>query len=248
MANDRADELPSIDEGRGNRRRKFTMVELLVVLLLLFLITPFIEDLQYGNLIELLLLTATLLSALLAIAGRRRNFVLAVVLLTPMLAGKWYDHFQPGHRLLPVFTGTGLLFLAFVVVNLLQFVLRAPRVDAEVLCAGISIYLLLGLLWASAYVLVARCSPETFAFNRVSTPPPSMDGFTAFYFSFTTLSTVGFGDITPVSKPARMLAMMEAIVGLFYIAIFVARLVSIYSTVRPRSNGPGASVDAKIRS
>ena len=56
-----------------------------------------------------------------------------------------------------------------------------------------------------------------------------MNGFNGFYFSFITLSTVGYGDITPVSKVARMLAAMEAMTGLFYVAILIARLVSLYS-------------------
>ena len=56
-----------------------------------------------------------------------------------------------------------------------------------------------------------------------------MDGFNAFYFSFGTLTTVGFGDITPVSKVARTLAVMEAVTGTFYLAILISRLVGIYS-------------------
>jgi hypothetical protein len=66
-----------------------------------------------------------------------------------------------------------------------------------------------------------------------------MEGFNAFYFSFITLSTVGFGDITPVSKVARTLAAMEAITGLFYVAVLISRLVALYSTPNstPKSNG-----------
>jgi hypothetical protein len=56
-----------------------------------------------------------------------------------------------------------------------------------------------------------------------------MQGFNAFYFSFVTLSTVGYGDITPVSKVARMLAALEAMTGLLYVAVLIARLVSLYS-------------------
>jgi hypothetical protein len=57
-----------------------------------------------------------------------------------------------------------------------------------------------------------------------------MDRFNAFYFSFVTLSTVGFGDVTPVSKLARTLAVMEAVTGTFYMAILIARLVAMYAT------------------
>ena len=58
----------------------------------------------------------------------------------------------------------------------------------------------------------------------------TLGGFNAFYFSFMTLCTVGYGDITPVSRPARMLAVTEAVVGLFYVAVLISRLVAVYST------------------
>jgi hypothetical protein len=61
-----------------------------------------------------------------------------------------------------------------------------------------------------------------------------MNGFNAFYFSFITLSTVGYGDITPLSRIARWLAAMEAMTGLLYVAVLIARLVSLYSV--PKSN------------
>ncbi len=60
-----------------------------------------------------------------------------------------------------------------------------------------------------------------------------MEGFNAFYFSFITLSTVGYGDITPVSKVARMLAATEAMTGLLYVAVLIARLVALYSSPKP---------------
>src|SRR6516225_12041049 len=126
-------------------------------------------------------------------------------------------------------------FLVFVVVYLVRFILRAPRVDTNVLCAGLSGYLLLGLLWTPVYVMLARLNPA--AFNMAAGPGGSttMDGFNAFYFSFMTLCTVGYGDITPLSKGARMLAVVEAITGLFYVAVLISRLVAVYSAAQPPS-------------
>lgn len=108
----------------------------------------------------------------------------------------------------------------------------------EVLCAGLSIYLMLGLGWSLAYRFVENVSPGSFAFN--STRAEAMEGFTALYFSFITLSTVGFGDITPVSNVARMLASMESMVGTLYVAVFVARLVSLYSTSASHARHDGS--------
>ncbi|PYI57835.1 MAG: hypothetical protein DMC59_09985, partial [Verrucomicrobia bacterium] len=147
--------------------------------------------------------------------------------------GRWLNHFQP-HFLPPaIFLVAGIGLVAFVVVNLLGFVLRAPSVDVEVLCASISAYLMLGLIWTMAYWLVASVTPTAFAFNTATGTKESMEGFNAFYFSFVTLSTVGYGDITPVSKVARMLAATEAMTGLLYVAVLIARLVGLYSTPKP---------------
>jgi hypothetical protein len=74
------------------------------------------------------------------------------------------------------------------------------------------------------------------AFNFSLAGDKAMDGFRAFYFSFITLSTVGYGDITPVSGAARMLSSMEAMTGTLYVAIIIARLVALYSVTSTASS------------
>ena len=133
-----------------------------------------------------------------------------------------------------IFLVAGIGLIAFTVFHLLRFVLRAATVDTEVLCASISAYLMLGLLWTMAYWLVESLSPGAFSFNTATSAKETMEGFNAFYFSFITLCTVGYGDITPVTKVARMLAATEAITGLLYVAVLIARLVALYS--RPKSS------------
>ena len=219
--------------------RRFSMVQLLIALALLFFFFPFVEEIKGGDIIVSVLLSLVLLSAVLAVANRRRTLIIALLLAIPAVGGRWINHFQP-HLVPPaIFLVAGLALIAFVVVNLLRFVLRAPSVNLEVLCASISAYLMLGLIWTIAYWLVAQLTPEAFAFNTTTGPKESMEGFNAFYFSFITLSTVGYGDITPVSKVARTLAAMEAITGLFYVAVLISRLVALYSTPNstPKSNG-----------
>jgi Ion channel len=88
---------------------------------------------------------------------------------------------------------------------------------------AVVLYLLLGILWAVAYQLVARLSPGAFAGHT------DAGGELAewAYFSFVTLTTVGYGDITPVALGARSLAILEALVGQLYPAVIIARLVSL---------------------
>src|SRR3954451_5097682 len=215
--------------------RRFSAIELLLALAGLFILFPFFERLRSGSLIESILLTVALLSAVLAIAGRGRILIIAVILAVPTLTGRWIHLYRPD--LLPpeVFLIGAILLTAFVIYHLLMFVLRAPAVDTEVLCASLSAYLLLGLLWTFAYWLVAESIPDAFAVNAASGAASSMKGFNGLYFSFITLCTVGYGDITPVASVAKMLAAMEAMTGLLYVAVLIARLVSLKV---PREPGP----------
>jgi len=212
--------------------RRFSMVQLLIALVLLFFFVPFVEEIKGGALIVSALLSLVLLSAVLAVASRGRTLTIALLLAIPAVAGRWINHFQP--HLVPsaIFLVAGIGLVTFVVVNLLRFVLRASSVDGEVFCASVSAYLMLGLIWTIAYWLVEQLTPGAFAFNTTTGTKETMEGFNAFYFSFITLSTVGYGDITPVSKVARMLAATEAMTGLLYVAVLIARLVGLYSTTK----------------
>src|SRR5437773_7709418 len=213
-------------------RRRFSAAQLLIALALLFFSFPFVEELKGGDVIVSILLSLVLLSAVVAVADRKGVFFIALLLAIPAIGGRWINHFWPGLVPPSVFLIAGLILIAFVVGNLLRFVLRAPSVNTEVLCASISAYLMLGLMWTMAYWLVDQLTPGgAFSFNT-NTGTRSMNGFTGFYFSFITLSTVGYGDITPVSRIARWLAAMEAMTGLLYVAVLIARLVSLYSAPR----------------
>jgi hypothetical protein len=213
--------------------RRWSTVELLLALALLFVSFPFVEEVKGGDIIVSVLLSLVLLSAVLAVSHSKGVFLIALLLAAPAIIGRWISHFRPDLVPRPVFLTAALILIAFVVANLLRFILRAPSVNIEVLCASISAYLMLGLMWTVSYWLVDQLTPGAFAFNT-DTGTHSMNGFNAFYFSFITLSTVGYGDITPISRIAKWLAATEAMTGLLYVAVLIARLVSLYST--PKSD------------
>jgi hypothetical protein len=211
---------------------RFSVGCFLGVLILNILISPFLDRLRRGSVIETMLMTLVLLFAVLSIAGGRRALV-GVVLVAPAALGEWLILWRPETLIYVMTRGAGLLFIGFVVVQLLRFIVYAPRVDSEVLCAAVAGYLLSGLAWSLAYALVGRLDPNSFVFTLGPKFSESMNGFTALYFSFVTLSTVGYGEIIPVSGVARMLAIVEAIFGMFYVTLLIARLVSLYSFKSP---------------
>lgn len=230
-----ADNKPEQRTGRffGITLPRYSAVGLLAALILLLLVTPFVEDLPRGDMIEAILLTLVMVSAVVAVGVRRRTLVMAIFLVTPAVVGKWVNHVRPDLIHPVVFLFFTTVYMIFVVANLLHFILRAPRVDTNVLCAGLSGYLMLGLLWIPAYLMVARLNPNAFVLTAGVDAGAPMDGFHSFYFSFVTLCTVGYGDITPVSKVARMLSVAEAIAGVFYVTVMISRLVAVFSTTPP---------------
>ena len=212
------------------RFRRFSTVQLLVALAALLIAAPFVDELKGGQLVLSFLFSLVLVAAVFAVADRKRPLAIALVLAVPAIAARWINHFRPDLIHPAVFLICSLMVLAFVIAHMLRFVLRAPVVTVEVLCGSIAAYLMLGLMWTVAYWLVDQLTPGgAFSFNT-NGGGQSINGFTGFYFSFITLSTVGYGDITPVSRFARWLAALEAMTGLLYVAVLIARLVSLYSS------------------
>jgi len=215
-------------------RRPYSIARFLAALILLIVSEPFIEKLPGGPLVESALLSLVLISAVVAVGGRRRTLVIAVVLVAPALVARWGNHLQPNMTPHAFSLSLALLFMIFILAHLLHFVVRAPRVDSEVLCAAVAIYLLMGITWSFAYMLAARLVPDSFAFSMKNDPTRAMAGFDALYFSFTTMSTGSYGDITPVSNVARLLATLQQIAGVFFVAILISRLVSLYAAPAPQ--------------
>ncbi len=127
-------------------------------------------------------------------------------------------------------TSAAAATLATLIAIVLGFVARdivdADRVDAELLCGVIGAYLLLGVFWAETYGLINLFAPDAFAEPGGKTPDQSA----LLYFSFTTLTTTGYGDITAINPLVRMWTIFEAIIGTVYNATIVARMVSLYGS------------------
>lgn len=222
---------PQSHTGHSRHReglRRYSAAHFLIALILLLMTMPFVDQLERGRLIETVLSTLVLISAVAAVGGRRRTLVFALLLLVPALVGRWLDHLQIGPT--PrIFTAISIAsFLIFILVHLFRFILYAPHVNSEVVCAGIAGYLLLGILWAMGFLIIARLYPGSYGFSG-GAEGQAMDGFNAIYLSFGSLSTLGFGEVVPLSRPARMLAVFEALAGMFYMATLISRLVALYS-------------------
>jgi voltage-gated potassium channel len=130
-----------------------------------------------------------------------------------------------------------LAYFGFAIWVLLRLVLTSAHVTVDTLCTALSVYLLLGVFWAIAYSLLDIAEPGASFFHSldaVGTEEPMRFGAERsvypLYFSFVTMTTLGYGDIVPNSPSARMLAAAQAVVGQFYVAVLLARLVALHVT------------------
>ena len=230
MPDPAADESPLARHGASLGRRHAAwlrtsgMSGLLAILVLGVFVVPTVVP--YGTAWRVIidvLMPLVLISGIVAVSEHRKTLVALVVLSVLAIVARWSEWLLPV-ALLPEFrdaaTLVALAVLAFAVgIN----VFAAGRPLRDRVFGGIVLYLLLGVMWAVAYALVDTITPNAYAGR------PENDAGLAdwIYFSFVTLTTVGYGDITPVTRVARSLAMLEALVGQLYPAIIIARLVSL---------------------
>jgi len=173
-----------------------------------------------GALIESFL-AASLLAAVMPVSeGKIRSLLLAVMialwLARPVTA--WLGHPTLSEVTLSAWTLIGL----FAAVAALRFAMRGAKVDAEHLFAALSAYLLAGLYFGLLYWALEQIHPGTLAASDFSRTG-------AIYYSFVTLATIGYGDIVPRTDVARGLAIVEGVGGQLFLAVLVARLLSLYT-------------------
>ncbi|MCI0454546.1 MAG: potassium channel family protein [Candidatus Dadabacteria bacterium] len=175
-----------------------------------------------------ILYSLILISGVMAVAKSRFITLLSVVLAIATILVNWVKNFLPGTGMVPLDTLMLLGFLGMLSVIVLVQVFREGPVTIQRICGAIVVYLLIGLIWALAYNLVSLYQPESFKMVDSSVADRDYD-FRArlTYFSYITLTTVGYGDITAVSPVARTLAMLEALIGQLFPVILIARLVSM---------------------
>ncbi|MHC4291986.1 MAG: ion channel [Planctomycetota bacterium] len=114
------------------------------------------------------------------------------------------------------------VFFFLAIVILITKISSGTTVSEDTIKGGISIYFLLGLFWAVLYMIMLTFDP-----NALTNVPKETAGLDCYYYSFATLTTLGYGDITPVADYAKILAILEAVAGPVYLAIFVAQIIGM---------------------
>jgi hypothetical protein len=216
----------SIEIPRAALRRVFFQrcFYLFVVLLGLIGISPFIEGLR-GNYL-LAGFNAFIVLAAAAAVGRTALSFLIVFCLIGGAVGLRFASLEDGRAAL---FNWALLLHALVYISVIVLLLRyvfGPEVlDGDRMWGAAAAYLMIGILWCFVYALVELEQQQTF---QVRGDPAKLELTDLLYFSFSTLTTIGFGDIVPLSRGAQIAAIFEGIVGTLFLAILIAKLVGVY--------------------
>lgn len=181
------------------------------------------------------LMSAVLILGLNVFEHRRWEFLAALAFALPALVGRWVLEFTHAEQLVPLVSACWIVFLTFTVFIILRHILTAKRVTYDTISGAICGYLLSGVICAFAFAIIDHFYPGSFSTSlKFSAPQAHVHVKEEFphyvYFSLVTLASLGYGDIAPLTPPARAFAAMEGIAGQFYIAVLIARLVSLHSS------------------
>lgn len=191
----------------------------------MYLIEPlFYFDLFIKNTIDTVFLIFLMLSVF-VISESKKSRSLSFILAIGLIAGHFLEMVFENERAILLGTiACGILFFAHLVTTIGKEVFTSKNVNLNTISGSICIYILLSVIWTFLYDLVLIVDPHAFSFNLDSVHPHA--NFS--YFSLVTLTTLGFGDITPVAPIAQSLTVLEALLGQIYLTVLVARLVGLH--------------------
>ncbi|MBE9224947.1 two pore domain potassium channel family protein [Phormidium sp. LEGE 05292] len=214
---------------------------LLFVQLLGLFMFPLVQNNQIVNIVFTLVFFFSFLGTIILIITELEHskkffcwyLILALIALICYFIGSLNLFLQD--KILVIFTISNVIVLFFMAISInliVREIFPTRKVTGDTIKGGVCVYLLLGLLWDNIYQIIYSFNSNSF--NGIASSHSQAD---LLYFSYITLTTVGYGDITPVTSIARVLANLEAIVGIMYPAIYISRLVGIYSNEQGKSSG-----------
>jgi hypothetical protein len=197
---------------------------LFICILFLMALRPFLSHVDQRNMILELFFSAVLISGIYAVSENRRTFFISLIIGIPAILAQWTTYIPKIHSFPIAAEVLSIVFFAYVSANILAFIFREKNVTTDLIIGAICAYFLVGLFWSSIYTIMEMVQPGSFLIPEGVGHPGSLFN----YYSFVTLTTLGYGDVTPLSEAARSLSVLEAAMGQLYIAVLIARLVGLH--------------------
>jgi hypothetical protein len=221
-------------------RRQGKFFYLFVAQVLLLALFPYLDRPGISAIVFRSLAVMAFLAGVYAVSERRWQWMTALPLAILAIVPYTIATIRPNTRLMGPALACTLIFLAFTLVSLLRAVLRTTEVTHDTIYGALSVYLLMAMTWGIAYWLLAIFQPAALSIDPLRRPNHSIDWSDCMFYSFVTLTALG-GDMVPVSPQARSLTILETVSGALYVAVLIARLVSIHSAARRSFDKPPRS-------
>jgi len=207
-------------------RRSLT---LLLTLLSFLLLSSFLEGHPIGDLVLIFSLYILLVASIVELSAKRGLMFVCVPLVVASMVVILISHFYPSLLFRAINFALLALIFGIVSIGLFLYLGRTGSITSGRIYGSVSLYLMLAMFWFAVYNLINVLRPHSFLEVGLNNSAiEHIPRATFLYFSLVTLTTLGYGDIVPISPPARIFAAMEAATGVLYIAITVARLVAAY--------------------
>jgi hypothetical protein len=200
----------------------------LISILLVFVADPVSRDSAAARLLCELLVIFVILVALVAVFTTTRLRLLALTVVVPMLGVNWTGYVFTDLPLALGYHALAAVFFSFTAALILWTVSRETQISADSINGALCGYLLAGVAFGHVYCLVESIAPGSFLGSEALADQLRSEArrrFLLTYFSFTTLTTLGYGDIVPATDVARSLCAVEAVLGQFYVAVLIAEFV-----------------------
>ena len=203
---------------------KFANHYLLASILLVFFIGPVAFD--YGLLsivnLEILFLVILIFSIFLHQHDSKLFKVTVASLIIILINILFFDNNQSVSQYF-----LKILIVSITIVELFREIFKTKIIDSHIISSAISIYVLVGIFWYLLFMFLLMIDPDSFDIRNFN---PEMVSIDMIYFSFTTLTTLGYGDITPLSYTAKMWSITEAMMGVMFLAVMISRVVSLFGS------------------
>lgn len=208
---------------KGRTENRFLI--LFIGILCLILVSPLLGTAYRISLLIDFIYSFLFISCVFAVSSDRKYAIISTLFALPFLMITWGSRFYSFPQPVVIAsTFSGIIFIGSIIYMLFRHVLSQKKVSLEVIYGAIVVYLLLGIFCALCYGIIGRLNPDGFYFGNEFIGDSRVRFL---YFSFVTMTTLGYGDITPVAPVARSLAMLEAIIGQIYLVVMIAWLVGM---------------------
>jgi len=209
-----------------SKERFFIIICLILGLLLL---VPILNRFVAVHIFLDIFLTAIVISMLYTISLKKQYVITGVVFAIVMLVLLWLQYFFQNKGIAAISMIAGVLFISVVIASILGSMFKFEMVNREIIYQAILLYLLAALLWAFLFTFLELVDPASF---NIDLDQPQSYLLVFQYYSFVTITTLGYGDITPVTEVAKAFSVLEAVVGQLYLVVVVAWLVGMHVSKR----------------